>query len=401
MLTYEEALNRLLEDAPRVASESAPTTACVGRVLAEDVVARAPIPAFNYSAMDGYAFALADLPAGDRPRLRVVGVSRPGATPLDHVATGTACRIFTGAPIPQSADTVVPQEDVQRDDDEIVLPTAIKRGEHVRKQGEDLNVGATALTQGMRLGMQHVGLVAALDRAHVLVAQKPRVTVLTTGDELRAAGTVAFPGAVVDSNGPMIGAIATHCGAIAEHRHAKDDLDAIRHEIRRALECADVLLTIGGVSVGSHDHVREALVAEHVDLDFWKVAIKPGKPMTFGRYGAGRVIGLPGNPAAAFVTAVLFAGPLLRAMQGDVAARPKWIAARAAHEMVLPTGRIQFARAKLEVDDDGRLMAFLLPQQSSGSTVGVARADALAWLPGRGGSLAAGETLRVLALPSQ
>ncbi|MBK9259875.1 MAG: molybdopterin molybdotransferase MoeA [Polyangiaceae bacterium] len=398
MFTYEEALERLLDDAPRLEPEPVSPLECVGRVLAEDVAARAPIPAFDYSAMDGYAFALSDLPSGEKPRLLVVGESRPGGAPLEIVAQGTACRIFTGAPVPKRADTVVAQEDVQREGDAILLTHAIRRGQHVRKQGEDLQVGATALTRGMRLGTRHVGLVAALDRAKVLVAQKPRVVVLTTGDELRAAGTAAAAGSVVDSNGPMISAIAAQCGATVEHRHARDDIDAIRLEVRRALDCADLLLTIGGVSVGSHDHVREAFVMENVALDFWKVAIKPGKPMAFGRFGQGRVIGLPGNPAAAFVTAVLFAQPLLRAMQGDVAARPKWISARAAHEMVLPTGRIQFARATLEVDDDGRLVASLLPQQASGSTVGVARADALAWLPGRGGKLYAGEMLRVLAL---
>ncbi len=398
MLSYEEALNRLLEETPRLASQLVEPIASVGRVLAEDIAARSPIPAFDYSAMDGYAFAATELRSGGRQRLAVVGESRPGATPLERVVTGTACRIFTGAPVPSPADTVVAQEDVERDGDTILLPETIKRGQHVRKQGEDLNVGAMALTQGVRLGVQHVGLVAALDRAQILVAQKPRVVVLTTGDELRDAGTAAIAGSVVDSNGPMISAISLHCGAIIEHRHARDEIDAVRHEVRHALECADLLLTIGGVSVGSHDHVREALVAENVNLDFWKVAIKPGKPMTFGRFGRGRVIGLPGNPAAAFVTAILFAVPLLRAMQGDVAARPKWIAARAAHEMVLPVGRIQFARATLEVDDAGQLVTSLLPQQGSGSTLGVARADALVWLPGRGGSLAAGEIVRVLPL---
>lgn len=398
MISYDDALDRILQHSSRLACEPIDLASCVGRVLGEDVVARAPIPAFDYSAMDGYAFALSDLPSGERPRLLVVGESRPGGAPLENVTKGTACRIFTGAPVPKRADTVVAQEDVHREGDAILLTQAIRRGQHVRKQGEDLQVGATVLTQGMRLGTRHVGLVAALDRAKVLVAQKPRVVVLTTGDELRAAGTAAAAGSVVDSNGPMISAIAAQSGATVEHRHARDDVDAIRLEVRRALDCADLLLTIGGVSVGSHDHVREAFVLENVALDFWKVAIKPGKPMAFGRFGQGRVIGLPGNPAAAFVTAVLFAQPLLRAMQGDVAARPKWISARAAHEMVLPTDRIQFARATLEVDDDGRLVASLLPQQGSGSTLGVARADALAWLPGRGGKLLAGEMLRVLAL---
>jgi molybdopterin molybdotransferase len=400
MISYEEALDRILEDVPRLASELVDLEACVQRVLAEDLVARKPIPAFDSSAMDGYAFALTDLPAGEKPLLPVVGVSRPGGTVLDFVAKGTACRIFTGAPVPSGADVVVAQEDVDRNGETIVLNRAIKPGQHVRKRGEDLQAGTTVLTPGIRLEIQHIGLLAGLDRAQVLVAQKPRVVVLTTGDELRNSGSVDVAGSVVDSNGPLISALMRHHGANTEHRHAGDDLGAIRNEVRRALTNADLLLTVGGVSVGSHDYVREAFVAEGIELDFWKVAIKPGKPMAFGKFGRGRILGLPGNPAAAFVTAVLFALPLLRAMQGHNAARPQWIAARAAHEMVLPESKSQFARAKLDVDEGGRLVVSLVGHQASGSALGVARANALAWLPGRGGILGPGEMVQVLPLSS-
>jgi molybdopterin molybdotransferase len=398
MLPFDDALNRILNDAPRLGCETVALASCVGRILAEDILATTPMPSFDYSAMDGYAFAFADLPVGNDRRLRVEGVSRPGAVPLERVAMETACRIFTGAPIPTPADTVVAQEDVVVDNGAIVFSRTVNRGQHVRRKGEDLGSGAIAISRGERLATKHLGLCAALDCAHIVVAHKPRVTILTTGDELRTVGSAAFPGSVVDGNGPMIASLVNDCGGIPGHVHARDTIDAVREGVRRALEESDLVLTIGGISVGSHDHVREALEAEGVTLDFWKVAIKPGKPLAYGRKGNIRVLGLPGNPAAAFVTAVLFATPLLRAMQRDSAARHRWLVARAKHEMASPDGRIEFARAKLDVDDAGWPCVSLLGHQASGSNVGIARADALAWLPGRGGRLAVGEAIRVLPL---
>lgn len=398
MLPFEDALNRILDDAPKLGSERVAFASCVGRILAEDLVATTPIPSFDYSAMDGYAFAFADLPAGDARRLPVNGVSRPGAAPLEYVAIRTACRIFTGARMPNPADTVVAQEDVVFEEGSILFSRAVKCGQHVRRKGEDLEAFAIAISRGQRLATKHLGLCAALDRSHITVVQKPRVTVLTTGDELRNVGSAAFPGSVVDGNGPMIGSLVTDCGGIPKLVHARDTIDAVRDGVRRALEDTDVLLTIGGISVGSHDHVREALEAEGVTLDFWKVAMKPGKPLAYGRKGNIRVLGLPGNPAAAFVTATLFAAPLLRAVQRDAAARHRWLVARAKHEMVLPEGRIEFARAKLDVDDAGWPSVALLGHQASGSNVGISRAEALAWLPGRGGRIEVGEPVRVLPL---
>ena len=398
MLLFEDALNRILDDAPKLGAERVAFASCVGRILAENLVATTPMPPFDYSAMDGYAFAFADLPAGNERRLLVEGVSRPGAAPLEYVAMRTACRIFTGAPIPNLADTVVAQEDVVLDEGSILFSRAVKCGQHVRRKGEDLGAGAIAISQGQRLATKHLGLCAALDRSHMTVMQKPRVTILTTGDELRNVGSAAFPGSVVDGNGPMIGSLVIDCGGIPKLVHARDTIDAVRDGVRRALEDTDVLLTIGGISVGSHDHVREALEAEGVTLDFWKVAMKPGKPLAYGRKGNIRVLGLPGNPAAAFVTATLFAAPLLRAVQGDAAARHRWLVARANHEMVLPEGRIEFARAKLDVDDAGWPSVALLGHQASGSNVGISRAEALAWLPGRGGRIEVGEPVRVLPL---
>lgn len=398
MLSFEDALDRILAEPPSLGCESVPLAACVGRFLALDVVAEMAIPAFDYSAMDGYAFAYSDFAVMENPRMPVEGVSRPGAVPLETVKSGTVCRILTGASVPPPADTVVAQEDVIRDDQAITFSRPIERGRHVRRKGEDLQVDAVAISRGERLATRHLGLCAALDRAHLTVAKKPRVTILTTGDELRAVGAPVFPGSVVDGNGPMIASFINDYGGLAHVVHGRDTLDDVRAGVRRALHESDLVLTIGGIGGGSHDHVREALMAEGVDLDFWKVAIKPGKPLAYGRKGNLRVLGLPGNPAAAFVTAILFAGPLLRAMQGASTVRHTWLAARAKHALVLPRGKIEFARAKLEVDDTGWPTVSLLGHQASGSNVGIARANALVWLPDGGGTLEAGQTVRVLPL---
>lgn len=398
MISYEDALDRILDDAPRLSSEYVDLSHCIGRTLAEDVICLEPIPAFDYSAMDGYAFAFADLPQEPPFRLPIVGISRPGGEVLGELQPATACRILTGAPLPARADTVVPQEDVDADNDAIVICRVPQKGRHIRRRGDDMNIGALAIPRGTRIEARHIGLCAALDRPQLVMARKPRVTILTTGDELRAAGSPAVPGSVVDGNGPMISALVNECGGIAVHQHAADDLDAMRIAIRQALIHSDLVLTIGGMSVGSHDHVRSALVAEGAILDFWKVAIKPGKPVAHGRHGQVRLLGLPGNPAAAFVTATIFAAPLLRIMQGHLTPRPTWIAACAGHDMALPDNRDEFARANVEYGADGQLVVSLLPHQASGSTVGIARANALAWLVGRGGTLAKGEPLRILRL---
>lgn len=397
MLTFEDALNRILDDPPQLATESVALTSLVGRVLAHDLVATTPLPKFDYSAMDGYAFSFAELPIGEKTQLPVAGMVRPGGE-LETMQSRTACRIFTGAPLPTPADTVVAQEDVIAEHGTIVFLHPAKCGQHVRRKGEDLKIGAVAIPRGERLAPRHLGLCAALDQAFVDVNRMPRVTILTTGDELRSVGAPVFPGSIVDGNGPMIAALVREWGGLPMHVHAPDTLDAVRAGVRRALEQSDLVLTIGGISVGSHDHVREALVAEDVQLDFWRVAIKPGKPLAHGRKGNVRVLGLPGNPAAAFVTATLFAAPLLRAMQRARVVHHVWMVVRAKHEMKLPEGKTEFARANLEFDDQGLPAVELLGQQSSGSTVGIARANALAWLPGSGGKIRIGETLRVLAL---
>lgn len=385
MLTFDEARTRILAEAPRLAAEDVSLATCLGRVLAEDVTAGAPLPPFDYSAMDGYALRAADATAPCT--LPVVGESRAGVVP-DPLTLGATARIFTGAPLPAGADAILPQEDVERRGDTIVIAAPPVAGRHIRRAGEDLKIGAVALARGTRLAANQLALLATLDRTHVRVARAPRVVILATGDELRDPGTPARPGSVVDSNAPLLVALCQRVGAVAEARRAPDDLDAIRGAIRAALTEADLLITVGGVSVGDHDHVRDALAAEGVALDFWKVAIKPGKPLAFGKLGERRVLGLPGNPAAAFATFTAFVAPLLRAMQGDARPCARTVPLRLSRAAKAGPGRLELARARLVVEE-GELRVAVLENQASGAVTSVAWAEAIVPIPA-GSTFAAG-----------
>lgn len=380
MLSFDEARARVLARATPLATERVPLDAAAGRVLAEDVVARAPLPRFDHSAMDGYALdasLFSGALVGDGPlALRVVGESAAGSRE-NSLEPGTAMRIFTGAPMPAGADAVLMQENAARDGDRITFDKRPKPFENVRTRGFDLAEGAIAITRGTRLRPGHVALAAALDRPTLLVARAPVVSILATGNELRAPGDPDRLGSIPESNGYFVAAAARAAGAIARiGRAIPDELEPAVAAVDEALASADLLVTIGGVSVGDHDIVRDALAGAGVTLDFYKVAMKPGKPLTFGARGKAIVLGLPGNPASASLTFTLFGVPLLRAMQGDSAAVPLTemieIEGRIAHK----PGRREFARARLAARD-GRMVAVVSPNQSSGSVPSFADAEAL------------------------
>lgn len=386
MLTLDEARTKILTDVPQLATERLPLDACLGRVLAEDVDGASPLPPFDYSAMDGYAICTTDHQAPGT--LPLVGESRAGGPLPDALAPGAAARILTGAPVPPRANAVIPQEDVSREGDRVTLRALPPPGKHIRRRGEDLAEGARALDRGVRLSPAHLGLLATVDRAAVLVAKRPRVTIVSTGDELRRPGEPGRPGSIVDGNSFMLAAMCARVGADAERVHVRDDLDATRAAIRGALG-SDLVLTVGGVSVGDHDYVREALAAEGVELDFWRIAIKPGKPLAFGLRDRARVLGLPGNPAAAFVTFLLFAAPLLRAMQGDlkpvVTHRARLLRPARATE-----SRTELARARMSGGE-----VELFDNQASGAVTAIAWCDALAVLPANTPSFPAGTEVDV------
>jgi molybdopterin molybdotransferase len=393
MLSFDEALARVLAAAPALGSEIVPLELAGGRVLAEEIRAQSDLPPFAASAMDGYAVATSSF-IGDSPwDLDVSGESRTGRAAPPFVV-GTACRIFTGAEVPPGADAVVMQEDVERIGNVARFAVIPKAGQHIRPAGEDLRRETIALEAGTRLGAYQLGLAAAADVAHVRVARRPTVAILSTGDELRAPGSPARPASIPESNGIVITALAKSAGADVRASDVMgDDLELTRERVRTLLDSSDLVVTIGGVSVGDHDVVRPALEAAGVELAFHKVAIKPGKPLTLGRRRDVVVLGLPGNPVSAQVTFALFGLPLLRKMQGDGRHAPVPRRARLAAPLRQKPGRRGYYAAT--VDGDSVMPA---TDQSSGSTVNLARANALAILPADSSGASAGELVDVLLL---
>jgi molybdopterin molybdotransferase len=397
MLSFEEARKRLLASVSRLPQERVAIDDASGRVLAEPVLAPFDLPAFDYSAMDGYAVHAAGWPDSGAVRLPVVGESRAGSTP-SPLAPGSAYRIFTGAPIPEGADAVVMQERVEKDAGAAIFRERPSVGANIRRRGEDLSSGMTALVPGTRLRPAHLSLAASCDRAWLHVARRPVVSLIGTGDELRPPGSTPQPGLIPESNGVALRAMAIGAGACARvSPFARDDRLAMTHAFEGALGASDLLVTIGGVSVGDHDLVRPVLEELGAEIDFWKVAIKPGKPLLVGRRGATIILGIPGNPASAMVTFALFGVPLLRAMQGDSRAIPSPMRARAGSDIRHSPGRLDFVRVTVRRDVDG-LVATPIKSQASGSPTSMADADALACIEAERGAVLAGETLDVLWL---
>ncbi len=393
MLRFEEALERVVGDAARIGSERVATAEASGRVLAEDLRAEHPQPATDYSAMDGYAIATASFAGAGPWELPVRGEAKTGEPP-PKLLSGSTCRIFTGATLPEGADAVVMQENVERSDDRARFGERPREGANVRRAGEDLKVGELALAEGTRLGPFHIGCVASLDRAHVAVAVRPRVTVVCTGDELRSPGDPPFPGSLPESNGVSIAAAARHAGADARLSPlSRDDEEATRAILADALAASDVVVTVGGVSVGDYDVVKPALEGAGVVLDFWKVAIKPGKPLVVGRAPGARVLGVPGNPVSAQVTFSLFGIPLLRKLQGDARWQPRLHSMTLGADLRQKPGRRGFYRATVE-----GAVATPLQGQSSGSTLSMARADALVVVPEDSEGAKQGDRVEVLRL---
>jgi molybdopterin molybdotransferase len=388
LMSFDQARSRVLADVRRMGAERVAISEAVGRVLAEDLVAREPLPPFDNSAMDGYAIATGDLSADGPYSLEVAGESAAGSEAM-WLARDAACRIFTGAPLPDRADAVLMQERVTRDGDTIRFDVRPKPGQNVRRMGEDLARDAIAMGAGMRLTAGGVALAAMLGRSDLPVSRRPVVTIVCTGDELRAAGEADRPGSIPESNSAPLAALARQAGAnVRIAPIARDDAKATQRAIEQALAGTDVLLTVGGVSVGDHDVVRPALERAGVTVDFWRVAIKPGKPVAFGRGAGVSVLGLPGNPASAIVTFVLFGMPLLRAMQRDARPTPMLLRARMGATRKRSPDRLELVRAMLQLDG-GQLTARVHDNQSSGAATSLASSDGLAFVPAGDDAIAA------------
>jgi molybdopterin molybdotransferase len=392
--TLEEALALVLERARPLPAEAVPLAAAAGRYVAEPALARVDLPPFPSSAMDGYAVRAADTPG----RLRVVSSIAAGDAPSGPLAAGTAVGIATGASVPDGADAVVPVELIVVSDGQVEIPSASEAGAHVRPRGGDVRAGEPVAAPGELLQVARIGALAASGVAEVSCARRPRVAVLATGSELRAPGEELEPGQIYESNRVMVAAALAAAGAeVVELAVARDDEASHRRALEEGLE-ADVLVSTGGVSMGPHDLVRRVAAELGVEEVFWKVAIKPGKPVSFGVRGSTLVFGLPGNPVSALVGSVVFVSPALRALQGASDPGPAYELGRAARPLRRNAERDEFLRARRVVGDDGVVLEPVVGQESH-MIVRAASADALVHVPRGGGEIEAGLPARYLRLP--
>ena len=380
MIAVDEAKRRLLTLIEKLGAEQVAVSEAAGRVLAEDVVARRTQPPFPASAMDGYAARSTDLKAVPAT-LKVVGSVPAGQAYGKTLKPGEAVRIFTGAPVPDGADCIVIQEDTQRDGDTVVVKDAPSPGRYIRPAGLDFRAGDTILKAGRRLSARDVGLAAAMNRPWLLVHRRPRVAILPTGDEVVLPGDPIGANQIVSSNGIALAAfIAGEGGVPVQLPIAPDKTDALR-AIAEGATGADLLLTTGGASVGEHDLVRSALGSSGLSLDFWTVAMRPGKPLMVGKYRDTPMIGLPGNPVSALVCALLFVRPALAKLQGLAEADAANPTARLAKDLPANDRRQDYLRATLTRGADGTLEATPFDKQDSSMMSLLARADCLVVRP--------------------
>jgi len=376
LISVDEALARILDGVTPTEPQTVPILDAAGRVLSEDVAATLTQPPFASSAMDGYAVRAADL-ASVPARLKVTGTSAAGRGYRGQCAAHEAIRIFTGAPLPEGADTVVIQENTDREGDDVIVREPAKAFANVRARGADFIEGQVLLHTGRVLDAHALTLAAALGHARLAVHRKPVVAILATGDELVPPGTVPGPDQIVSSNPVGLAALVAGAGGTPRLLGiARDTEAAIAAKIAEA-QGADVLVTIGGASVGDHDLVAPALAARGMTLDFWKVAIRPGKPLLFGRLESSRVIGLPGNPVSALVCARVFLVPLVRALLGATVQGIGRETARLARDLEANGPRLHLMRATLARAADGVLIASPLPSQDASLLSALAAADCL------------------------
>ena len=359
MISVSQALDALIENAPVAGEDSLPLSACLGRRLAADVVARTTLPPSDVSAMDGYAVRLEDTHnIGDV--LRVIGEA-PAGTPSDlKLGTGEAIRIFTGGALPDGADHVLIQEDTTRDGETISVTDAQTVHRHIRKAGLDFSTGDTLIKAGTWLGPAEISLAAAGNHSELVVARKLKVAILASGNELKPPGSELERGQIVNSNTSAISSLVTAWGGEPiELGIARDSVDDIV-AMARSVDHADILVPVGGASVGDHDHMRAAFKALGFGMIFEKIAVKPGKPTWFARSGEQCVLGLPGNPASAYVCAHLFLAPLLNAGVSQKGSRSVMLT----HELSANGRRETYLRARY-VDEDRQCVEVLSQQDSS------------------------------------
>lgn len=398
MLTYEEARGRILDRVSRLGVERIPLDAAAGRSLAGEVRAPGDLPPWDNSAMDGYAVRSADCPGG--AVLSIAGYQTAGGPGASAVHKGAAVRIMTGSPIPEGCDAVVPFEEAEERDGAVRIPAPVRPHQHIRFRGEDVRAGAQVLPEGTVLRPPQISLLASFGRAMVPVYRKPRVAVLSTGDELAELGEPLDHGKIVNSNShALAAAIAEAGGDPILLGIARDEREDLRTKLSAGL-AADVFVTSAGVSAGDRDLVREVLAELGIEEVFWKALIKPGGPIAFGLAGTTPVFSLPGNPVSSLITFEVFVRPALRKMTGSPHPVKRPVKAALAEPVKKKAGKTQFLRVLIESGEEG-YVARTAGDQNSGILRTLVLADGIAVLPLERTTFTAGEKVDVLLLYRQ
>jgi len=395
MIEFAEARTLVLSAVKALPAETVPLARALGRTLARDVKAREAIPPFTKATMDGYAVRAADTVPAPAVELTIVEDLPAGRLSRRALGPMQAARIMTGAPLPDAADAVVMVEDTEPSDRGIVVRRAVRPGDNIGLAGEDLKKGETALERGTVIGPAEIGMLAAVNFSRVPVVRRPEVAVIATGDEIVEPGAKKRRGQIRNSNGPALAAMAVRAGAVARYLGIARDRSAVLAAKLARAGSADVIVLSGGVSVGDHDLVKEELRAAGVRPVFWRVRIKPGKPVFFGRRGRQLVFGLPGNPTSAMVTFLLFVEPALAGMLGRAGPGPVTVPAVLAEDIAVKPGRTQFLRG-LVVARGPVLKVAPYNDQRSGVLRSMVRSRVLIVVPADAARLEAGREVEIL-----
>ena len=401
-LDAEQALQQILDKVQALSeTETIPVREALGRTIASEVRSRINVPGHTNSAMDGYAIRGTDLPPAGQQTFSVVGTSRAGLPYSGPVNTGECVRIMTGAAMPENTDTVVIQEKVQKDGSDILIDSTNRPGQNVRQAGEDIAIGETVVAKGKLVTPAELGLIASVGIANVTVTKKLRVAFFSTGDELRPVGSALEKGQIYDSNRYTLHGMLARLGVeIIDMGVIKDNRDAVEQAFSNAANCADVVITSGGVSVGDADFVKETL--ENIgEVNFWKVAIKPGRPLAFGKIGKAWFFGLPGNPVSVMVTFYMFVQPALKKMMGVTHHEPLMINATCSTKLRKRPGRIEYQRGiltKTNHTDSTRCNYEVRKTGAQGSGILRSMSDANCFviLPMESTGIEVGDTVQVL-----
>lgn len=400
LISVDEALSRLLSGIEPLGGETVPLASANGRVLAADLAATRTQPPFAASAMDGYAVRAADI-AAVPATLKLIGEAPAGRAFTGAIKAGETVRIFTGAPLPEGSDTILIQENTERDGDLVTALESAPPGKFVRPAGLDFKAGETLLAAGTRLDYRRLALAAAMNHPVLQLRRRPKVAILATGDELVEPGEQPGPDQIIASNHAGIAALVEDCGGEPlQLGIASDRREHIAEKIAEARAAgADILVTLGGASVGDHDLVQEVLAASGMELGFWRIAMRPGKPLMAGRIEGMRVLGLPGNPVSSLVCGVLFLRPLIDALLGRPPRRRDAELLPLAADIGGNDQREDYLRARIQRDDDGTERVAAFERQDSSMLATLTRADALVVRPPHAAPLPAGTPVPVLRLP--